>query len=315
MQPRDTAMNKKSWKHCEKYLKTSVFAIGLASLSAISSVQAGQPGMLQPGVFQQMLSLASPLAAVATEAIGTWSKQASEGLKRQRVQKVAVTAGTNLGGQTPAQSTPSAVFHSVAFRVSSIPVARKWKTVFPAVAAADFDHCANESGCAARGILGRAIENANGLAFRQKISGINRTVNRLVRYQPDAENYGSKDYWATPDEILARGKGDCEDYAILKMAALKAAGLPPEAMSVVVLRDVRRNLYHAVLAITTSQGHFILDNLSDEVKPDRALPNYQPLFSVSADRSWIHGVKSTGDKVASAAPLSDVMPGEGVALR
>jgi len=308
-------MNKKSWKRCGKYLKTSVFAIGLVSLSATSSVQAGQPGMLQPGLFQQMLSMASPLAAVATETINTWSKQAAEALKSQQVQKVAVTARPSLGSQAPAASEPSAVFHSVAFRVSSIPVARKWKTVYPAVVAADFNHCAQQNGCAARGIVGKAIENANGLAFRQKISGINRTVNRIVRYQPDTENYGSKDYWATPDEILARGKGDCEDYAILKMAALRAAGLPSEAMSIVVLRDVRRNLYHAVLAITTSQGHFILDNLSDEVKLDRALPSYQPLFSVSADRSWIHGIKTTGDKVAAAAPLADVMPGEGIAVR
>ena len=308
-------MNKNSWKHCGKYLKTSVFAIGLVSLSATSSVQAGQSGMLHPGLFQQMLSMASPLAAVATETINTLSKQASEALKSRHVQKVAVTVRPNLGNGAAPDSEPSAVFHSVAFRVSSIPVARKWKTVYPAVVAADFNHCAQESGCAARGILGKAIENANGLAFRQKISGINRTVNRIVRYQPDAENYGSKDYWAKPDEILARGKGDCEDYAILKMAALKAAGLPSEAMSIVVLRDVRRNLYHAVLAITTSQGHFILDNLSDEVKLDRALPSYQALFSVSADRSWIHGIKTTGDKVASAAPLADVMPGEGIAVR
>ncbi|WP_244512682.1 transglutaminase-like cysteine peptidase [Ensifer sp. LC163] len=308
-------MNKKSWNHCAKYLKTSVVAMGLVSLSATSSVQAGQTGMLQPALFQQIMSLASPLAAVATQVIGAWSHQASEGLKRQQVQKVAIATRANIGSQTAARSEPSAVFHSVAFRVSSIPVARKWKTVFPAVAATDFSRCAQQSGCAARGILGKAIENAESLAFRHKISGINRTVNRLVRYQPDAENYGSKDYWATPAEILGRGKGDCEDYAILKMAALKAAGLPAEAMAIVVLRDVRRNFYHAVLAITTSQGHFILDNLSDEVKLDSALPNYQPLFSVSADRSWIHGVKSTGDKVASTAPLSDVMPGEGVALR
>jgi predicted transglutaminase-like cysteine proteinase len=308
-------MNKKSWQHCGKYLKTSAFALGLVALSATSSVQAGQSGMLHPGLFQQMLSMASPLAAIATETLNTLSKQASEALKSQQVQKVAVAARPGISSQAPAASEPTAVFHSVAFRVSSIPVARKWKTVYPAVVAADFSHCAQESGCAARGILGKAIENARELAFRQKISGINRTVNRIVRYVPDAENYGAKDYWATPDEILARGKGDCEDYAILKMAALKAAGLPSEAMSIVVLRDVRRNLYHAVLAITTSQGHFILDNLSDEVKLDRALPSYQPLFSVSADRSWIHGIKTTDDKVASAAPLADVMPGEGIAIR
>ncbi|UTV41514.1 MULTISPECIES: transglutaminase-like cysteine peptidase [Ensifer] len=308
-------MNKTRWKHGRKYLKTSVFAIGLASLFATTPTQAGQPAVLVPGLLHQMVSLASPLAAIATQTIDTWSKQASEALRRQNVQQVALATRPDLRPQPSAQSEPSAVFHSVAFRVSAIPVARKWKTVYPAVVAADFNDCAQKSGCAARDILGQAIENADGLAFRQKISGINRTVNRIVRYQPDAENYGAKDYWATPDEILARGKGDCEDYAILKMAALKAAGLPSEAMSIVVLRDVRRNLYHAVLAITTSQGHFILDNLSDQVKLDTALPSYQPLFSVSAERSWIHGIKSTGDKVASAAPLADVMPGEGIAVR
>ncbi len=308
-------MNKTSWKHCGAYLKTSAFAIGLVSVLATTPAQASQARVLSPGLLHQMVSLASPLAAVATQTIDIWSRQASEVLKRQHVEKAALAARPDLGARMPAQSKPSAVFHSVAFRVSSIPVARTWKTVYPAVVAADFKECAEQSGCAARDILGKAVENADGLAFRQKISGINRTVNRIVRYQPDAENYGSKDYWATPDEILARGKGDCEDYAILKMAALKAAGLPSEAMSIVVLRDVRRNLYHAVLAITTSQGHFILDNLSDEVKLDSALPNYQPLFSVSADRSWIHGIKTTGDKVASAVPFADVMPGEGIAVR
>lgn len=111
----------------------------------------------------------------------------------------------------------------------------------------DFSECAHaESGCAARGILGKAIENAKELAFHQKISGINRTVNRVVRYVPDAENYGTKDYWAIPDEILASGKGP-----------RKVAGLPSEAMSIVVLRDIRRTSIMPHSPLRRARGHFI----------------------------------------------------------
>ncbi|OAP43010.1 hypothetical protein AU381_26950 [Sinorhizobium glycinis] len=202
------------------------------------------------------------------------------------------------------------MFQSVAFRVSSIPAARKWQAVFPEIATANLKDCKGLGECMAKKSLRAAIDGSTSGSFRQKLNSVNRAVNTLVRYQPDAENYGSMDHWALPREILVRGKGDCEDYAILKMATLKEAGLPPQAMSIVVLRDTRRNLYHAVLSVTTSQGNFILDNLSDDVKLDIALPNYQPLYSVSAERTWIHGIKATGSKIA-AAPSLDVMPGEG----
>lgn len=303
-------------KYCEKLLRISAIAASLVGLSTASAACGDRTTLAYTGVGHKIPGFVAATATVVARAVGNWSDQAGHGVAEPTVHKVSATT---LVGRPPLQTVlpkPSAVFDSVAFKANSIPAAQKWKEVFPAILHADFKHCNKQTGCSARSILQKSVENSAEASFRQKLQGINTTVNRLVRYQPDAQNYGAKDYWASPDQILARGKGDCEDYAILKMAALKEAGLPTQAMSIVVLRDTRRNLFHAVLAITTSKGHFILDNLSDQVKLDRTLPHYQPLFSVSAERAWIHGVKSGGEKIASAqSPLSDIMPGEGISLQ
>ena len=87
----------------------------------------------------------------------------------------------------------------------------------------------------------RAPRNLAGLVreikakpFSQKLAAVNRAVNRNVAYVSDRANYRRLDVWAKPTDILKRGKGDCEDYAILKMAALNAAGIPLSSMSLVV---------------------------------------------------------------------------------
>lgn len=186
------------------------------------------------------------------------------------------------------------VFNSIPIRVKAMPAAKKWEAVIPSIVAEDFRSCAHGVDCTATNSLRRAIESANDRGTREKLEIINRTVNRVLRYQTDMENYGLEDYWATPIETLVHGRGDCEDYAILKMAAAKEAGISLEAMSVVVVRDTHREVYHAVLAVRTKDGYFILDNLEDEVRLDQNSPEYQPLYSVSVDKMWLHGVRRQG---------------------
>ena len=297
-------------KYCEKLLSITAIAASLVALSAAS-------GACSERAPHQVTGFVAAPAAAPVWAVSNWSSELVRKTAEPALQQVSTaTTLANRPIVDTLSPEPSAVFRSVAFKANSIPAARMWNEVFPTIVAADFKHCVGQSGCAARKFLQDSIAYSADVNLRKKLQGINTAVNRLVRYQSDTQNYGTKDYWASPDEILARGKGDCEDYAILKMAALKEAGLPTQAMSVVVLRDTRRNLFHAVLAITTSKGHFILDNLSDQVKLDGNLPHYQALFSLSAKRAWIHGVKSGGEKMASAqTPPSDITPGEGASLR
>lgn len=192
---------------------------------------------------------------------------------------------------TSSGSAPAGVFQSVALPVSSFPAARRWKAVLPLVEAADFTHCKAGSDCAA---LGRVVEDVSASALPRKLDLVNRAVNHLVRYLPDGGD-GSGDNWASPDETLARGAGDCEDYAILKMAALTEAGVPMKDMSVVVVRDTRRGLYHAVLSVATAGVYLVLDNLNGKVMSDRDLPSYIPLYSVGAAGAWVHGSKVASD--------------------
>lgn len=192
------------------------------------------------------------------------------------------------------------VFGSVAFPMSASPPAKRWASLLPSITTLDFGGCPDGSGYET---LGGSISSLHGAALNAKLDTVNRAVNRLLRYQEDSVNYGQLDYWATPEEIIAQGRGDCEDYAIVKLAALKAAGVPMAGMSVVVLKDVRRNAHHAVLAVRTRGAFAILDNLNDEVKPDGAIHGYSPLYSLAADGMWIHGYRqSAADKTSSGAP-------------
>ncbi|MCV9964207.1 transglutaminase-like cysteine peptidase [Pararhizobium sp. BT-229] len=190
------------------------------------------------------------------------------------------------------------VFGSVAFPMHSAPPAKRWASLLPSITTLDFGACPADSGC---GMLRGSISSLHEAAISEKLDTVNRAVNRVLRYQEDSVNYGQMDYWATPEEIIGRGRGDCEDYAILKMAALKVAGVPMGDMSVVVLRDAPRNVHHAVLAVRTRGGYAILDSLNNEVRADGAVHTYEPLYSLASDGMWIHGFRQPAVKQASFA--------------
>lgn len=122
-----------------------------------------------------------------------------------------------------------------------------------------------------------------------KLAIANSTANLLIKYQSDQEIYGRFDYWAAARDTIRLGSGDCEDFVILKQNILLAMDVDEDNISAVVLRDKSRDLYHAVLAIRTSKGNLILDNVRNEIFFDTDLPQYQPLFSFSGARSWVHG--------------------------
>jgi len=70
-------------------------------------------------------------------------------------------------------------------------------------------------------------------------------------------------------------KGACTDYALTKRAALIAFGASPDAVSIVtgeaVYPDGRR-FFHVVIEYRTTQGTYILDNLSPDIYAPTARP-------------------------------------------
>jgi len=89
---------------------------------------------------------------------------------------------------------------------------------------------------------------------------VNDWVNRSVEPLTDLEHWGVVERWNYPDD----GKGDCEDYVLLKRRMLMQAGWPREALLITVVRD-KKGDGHAVLTVKTNRGEFVLDNQLGEI--------------------------------------------------
>jgi len=91
---------------------------------------------------------------------------------------------------------------------------------------------------------------------------VNAWVNGNITPVTDLEHWGVVEQWDYPDD----GKGDCEDYVLLKRRMLMQAGWPREALLITVVRD-KKDEGHAVLTVKTNRGEFILDNQETEILP------------------------------------------------
>ncbi|RDV01697.1 hypothetical protein DXH95_15570 [Sphingorhabdus pulchriflava] len=124
---------------------------------------------------------------------------------------------------------------------------------------------------------------------RQQVEAINSWVNGQIGYTDDIMLYRQNDFWASSRETLRRRKGDCEDFAILKMDMLAAMGVDRDRMILVVARDLVRNADHAVLVVQLEDGPVILDNSTDRLLDGRLAHDYRPIMSFANNGKWLHG--------------------------
>lgn len=124
---------------------------------------------------------------------------------------------------------------------------------------------------------------------RTQLAAINSWVNAKIAYTDDIALYRQNDFWASSLETLRRGKGDCEDYAILKMDLLAAMGIQRDKMILVIARDLVRNADHAVLVVQLEDGPVVLDNATDQLLDGRLPNDYRPIMSFASNGKWLHG--------------------------
>ena len=145
-----------------------------------------------------------------------------------------------------------------------------------------------------------------------RLKRLNVFFNRHIAYRDDLEIWGQVDYWATPLEMLSKGAGDCEDYAIGKYFSLIAAGVPAVKMRLVYVRAevggaVQAHMVLAYYADPLAEP-LILDNLITDIRPASRRPDLAPVFSFNAEGLW-QGVGSTtaGDPVARLSRWREVL--------
>jgi predicted transglutaminase-like cysteine proteinase len=92
---------------------------------------------------------------------------------------------------------------------------------------------------------------------------VNKRVNELIEPITNLEHWGTMvDHWDYPID----GKGDCKVYALYKRKLLVEQGFPRQALLMTIVRDLDGE-GHAILTVKTDRGEFVLDNLSDQVRP------------------------------------------------
>ena len=147
------------------------------------------------------------------------------------------------------------------------------------------------------------LQHSATLDDEAQLAAVNGFFNRRIVFAEDSEVWGQADYWASPLEALAQGRGDCEDYAIGKYFSLLALGMPAARLRLVYVRaqiggESRAHMVLAYYAQPTADP-LILDNLITEQRPASRRPDLQPVFSFNSDGLWdAGGMQSTVDPQA-----------------
>jgi predicted transglutaminase-like cysteine proteinase len=146
------------------------------------------------------------------------------------------------------------------------------------------------------------VDSARGLEGRARLGEINRAINLKIRPMSDQALYGAEDVWSPPLATLAKGAGDCEDYAIAKFVALQEAGVSADDLRIVILRDDVREEDHAVVAARLDGNWLILDSRHFVMSEDQQVQDYyRPVFVI--DHNGVKRYSGTSSSSEGARAL------------
>lgn len=163
----------------------------------------------------------------------------------------------------------------------------KWRAMLNRQASESGKHCETSAAkCLPKAIL-KQLQQMSNNDLMQKMIKVNKLVNKMA-YRSDKKQYGVSDYWASPLEFFAKGKGDCEDYGIAKYFALRALGVASSNMRLIIAKDEKINDFHAVLSVKVGHQFYILDNRTNQIKTDVKLSNLLPIYALNESKWWLY---------------------------
>ena len=91
----------------------------------------------------------------------------------------------------------------------------------------------------------RAFDRSGG--SENLLREVNAWVNRRIAFAEDKVGNAPAEIWQSAAESIRRGRGDCEDYALAKLALLAANGFDRRDLFLVIARDLIAHLRAAVV--------------------------------------------------------------------
>ncbi len=146
--------------------------------------------------------------------------------------------------------------------------------------------------------------NQNDTAL-DKLTRVNTFVNQ-IQYAEDAQQWGKKDYWATPTEFITGNAGDCEDYAITKYFTLINMGVPESQLRIAYVHSLTLKQAHMVLYYYPGSGQqpLVLDNYNKEIQPATNRRDLLPVYSFNKKGLWLIKKNGSNQFVGSSSRLS-----------
>jgi len=144
----------------------------------------------------------------------------------------------------------------------------------------------------ARSEFDALVLTARRLDLPARAAFVNVAVNRCVSYALDPPTAPGCDQWSTPFETLARGTGDCEDFAIAKFYLLVASGVPRDGVRLLyaIYRWPDRTppaLPHLVtVAGWPLANPCVLDCVNPLLVPLSQRDDLEPIFSFDQSDIW-----------------------------
>lgn len=154
---------------------------------------------------------------------------------------------------------------------------------------------------------------AAAMSEKDKVRRVNEFFNRKIQNGEDQALWGVADYWATPLELMGRGSGDCEDFAITKYFSLRSLEIPNERLRITYVKARIGGPHSDIVQAHMVLGYYedpageplILDSLVTELRPASRRSDLVPVFSFNTDGLWTGaGSAEKRDTTTSTARLS-----------
>lgn len=164
----------------------------------------------------------------------------------------------------------------------------------------------------------QTVNSAKSLGEQAKLTQINNFINRNIAFENDFGIWQQSDYWATPLETIGQGRGDCEDFAIIKYVSLRMVGIPAKKLRLIYVKAKLQGANgpmqqaHMVLAYyaTPNAEPLVLDNLDTTIRPASRRPDLQPVFSFNSEGIFagVSGMdKATSGGIGRLSRWEDVL--------
>jgi predicted transglutaminase-like cysteine proteinase len=262
-------------------MKTAAARFALPLLSSLAMVAVSAPAQAQVvnASYRSMTKSEAILGGAPSALAAITSQQGGRPAYNSYVVPARTPHLTPAVGsyvRQPVSADSPDIFNSVALSIGRSPLDARWNRV---------------SGASVSGTAGAYAASLRGEDVIAKLEAVNGYVNARVRFVDDRVQFGVADRWMPATQTLARGRGDCEDFALAKRAMLRAAGVPDKDLYLVVLKDLARRADHAVLVVRASGRFLVLDNGTDRIVDSSEIQDYKPVLTFTASRAYTHGYR------------------------